>query len=102
MAFMILNVFTQALTIGLAILLVFAVSYVIDIMIVRIHKKAVFLLPSFFFLAGTILWILGLLASDDGSWAAFGLLLYGSFAAILFVGSLIAGLVVWYTSKPKS
>lgn len=99
---MILNVFTQAFTIGLAIILVFLVSFAIDIVIVRIHNKAVFVLPLFFFIAGVILWGLGLLASDDGNWAALGLLLYGSFSAIAFVGSLLAGLLLWYKKKSKS
>ncbi|PKK97905.1 MAG: hypothetical protein CVV57_09985 [Tenericutes bacterium HGW-Tenericutes-2] len=93
---MILNVFNQIFTFGIAVLIVFGISYLIDIFIVKINKKAVFVLPAIFFLLGLVFWILGLVSDD---WGALGFLLYGSFAAIAFVGSLLAGLLMWFKEK---
>jgi|GEM_PF-5248180 len=99
MGLMILNVFNQIFTFGIAILVAFGISFVFDLALMKLNRKFVFALPILFFVLGAALWILGLLASDDGDWAAFGLLLYGSFSAIAFVGSLLAGLLLWYKKK---
>ena len=93
---MILNVFNQIFTFGIAVLIVFGISYLIDIFLVKVNKKAVFVLPAIFFTLGLVFWILGLVSDD---WGALGYLLYGSFAGIAFVGSLIAGLLMWFKKK---
>lgn len=93
---MILNVFNQIFTFGIAVLIVFGISYLIDIFLVKVNKKAVFVLPAIFFTLGLVFWILGLVSDD---WGALGYLLYGSFAAIAFVGSLLAGLLMWFKKK---
>lgn len=93
---MVLNVIPQLITFGIAILIVFGITYVIDIFLVKVKKILVFALPVLFLVAGIAFFILGLLSDD---WGALGFLLYGVFSAIAFVGSLIAGLVMWYRKK---
>jgi len=79
---MILNVFNQIFTFGIAVLIVFGISYLIDIFLVKVNKKAVFVLPAIFFTLGLVFWILGLVSDD---WGALGYLLYGSFAGIALI-----------------
>ncbi|MDY0294702.1 MAG: hypothetical protein RBQ71_02735 [Acholeplasmataceae bacterium] len=93
---MVLNIVPQLITFGIAILIVFGITYVIDIFLVKVKKILVFALPALFFVVGVLFFVLGLLSDD---WGALGFLLYGSFSAIAFVGSLIAGLVMWFRKK---
>lgn len=86
----------QLLTFGIAILIVFGITYLIDIFLAKVKKILVFALPSLFLIAGILFFVLGLLSDD---WGALGFLLYGAFSAIAFVGSLIAGLVMWFRKK---
>ena len=93
---MILTVVGQILTFGFAILFAFGVSYLFDIMLYRLNKKFIFVMPAIFLIGGIILFILGLLSDD---WGALGFLLYSSFSLIAFVGSLFAALLMWYRKR---
>jgi hypothetical protein len=87
---------SQLLSIIAALMFSTLVSYVLTIVLIKINRKLLFLLPILFGILAAILWTLGLLSED---WGAFGYLLYGSFAIIAAVGSLISSIIIFKASK---
>ncbi len=89
---MVSNVFTQALTFGVPVAIVFGITYLINLWLVKKKKGYVFILPVIFFLIGVVFWALGLVADD---WDALGFIIFGVISALLAVGSLLSGLLVY-------
>jgi membrane associated rhomboid family serine protease len=89
----------QILTIGVSIVIATGLSYLISMFLVKINKKLIFALPILFAIVAALFWVLGLI---DDSWGALGYLLFGSFAFIAAVGSLISSLLLWRKMKHKA
>lgn len=95
---MFLTQVTEFVPIALAVVISGAVSFFFSRLLMKIHRLLIFLIPGMFGAAGAGLWILGLLADD---WSTFGFLLYGSLAAVVFAGSLVASLILWFKNRKK-
>lgn len=96
---MVSNVFTQALTLGIPVAIVFGITYLINLWLVKKKKWYVFILPVIFFVIGIIFWTLGLVADD---WGAIGFMIYGVLSALLAVGSLLSALLVYFKKANES
>ncbi|HPG42717.1 MAG TPA: hypothetical protein PLJ98_02805 [Acholeplasmataceae bacterium] len=96
---MVLNVFTQALTLGIPVAIVFGITYLINLWLVKKKKWYVFILPVIFFVIGIMFWALGLVADD---WGAIGFMIYGVLSALLAVGSLLSALLVYFKKANES
>ena len=96
---MVSNVFTQALTLGIPVAIVFGITYLINLWLVKKKKWYVFILPVIFFVIGIMFWALGLVADD---WGAIGFMIYGVLSAILAVGSLLSALLVYFKKANES
>ena len=89
----------QILTPLISFVIVFIIAFGIDLLLIKVNKKLLLILPIFFFIAAVILWILGF-ASDD--WGRLGFMIYAAFSTIAFVASLVAFLILWFHhSKSK-
>lgn len=91
--------FAEALTVVGAVIIAGLVSYPISGLLSNINKKLVFFIPAALAILAAILWVLGLTTQDLG---AIGYILYGSFATIACVGSLIASLILWKRKQNQS
>lgn len=93
---MISNVVVQMFTFGAAVLVLFGISYGIDIFLYKVKKILVFALPALFLVAGILFFILARLSDN---WGALGFIIYAVFSTVAFVGSLLAGLLMWFRKK---
>lgn len=87
----------QIITPLISFLIVFVISFGIDLLLLKVNKKLLLILPIFFFVAALILWILGFISDN---WGRLGFMIYAAFSTIAFVGSLVAFLILWFR-KPK-
>ena len=88
----------QIITPLISFLIVFFISFGIDLLLLKVNKKLLLILPIFFFVAALILWILGFISDNRGR---LGFMIYAAFSTIAFVGSLVAFLILWFR-KPKA
>ena len=93
------NVFTQALTFGIPVAIVFGITYLINLWLVKKKKWYVFILPVIFFVIGIVFWALGLISDD---WDALGFIIFGVISALLSVGSLLSALLVYFKKANES
>jgi hypothetical protein len=96
---MVSNVFTQALTFGIPVAIVFGITYLINLWLVKKKKWYVFILPVIFFVIGIVFWALGLIADD---WDTLGFIIFGVISALLSVGSLLSALLVYFKKANES
>ncbi len=83
----------------LVALLVAVISFPIILGMARWKRKLLFLFPIIFFILAAFFWITGFIAQD---WGRLGLLIYAGFATVLFVGTGISSIAVYFWEKRRS
>jgi hypothetical protein len=86
------NIVTQILTVVVSILLGAGFSYIITLLIMKISKKLIFIIPILSFLSSAFFWVLAFIT--DG-WGALGYFLYGALLGLFFIGALISSIILW-------
>lgn len=92
------NIVNQIINYGIAILMSFGVASLINLILVKIKRILVFVLPGILFGGGAAMLLMGWIATD---WEKVFLILFGTLAMIAFAGAMLSSLLFWFVIKKK-
>lgn len=86
----------DALPLIIAFVISILITYAINSALIKRNRYYVYIMPTIFLILSIIFWISGLLAND---WSGLGYLLLAVLSSIIFVGSLLSALYLFFKSQ---